>query len=188
MSLLTTSVNTYSRDHELFRFPACKLALFIITTPIPRMTTSKIMLMIITLMLSRFTMKFIVFLLSLSDIRSLSQEKRDVNTFFIFFQYFFHFSLFFCTIINEIHPFHEKSPVFCCDKQVSHNIFLYFLFLETMCLGWQLLKPAVSIAKSCGRRTLFAQGIKSREISAQGNKLPGDNAQGSRGDRLPCAF
>ena len=96
MSLLTTSVNTYSRDHELFRFPACKLALFIITTPIPRMTTSKIMLMIITLMLSRFTMKFIVFLLSLSDIRSLSQEKRDVNTFFIFFQYFFSIFMHFC--------------------------------------------------------------------------------------------
>lgn len=132
MSLLTTSVNTYSRDHELFRFPACKLALFIITTPIPRMTTSKIMLMTITLMLSRFTMKFIVFLLSLSDIRSLSQEKRDVNTFFIFFQYFFHFSLFFCTIINEIHPFHGKSPVFCCSKQVCHNIFLYFFFLNNV--------------------------------------------------------
>ena len=98
-------------------------------------------------------MKFIVFLLSLSDIRSLSQEKRDVNTFFIFFQYFFHFSLFFCTIINE-----------------------------TMYLEGQFLKPAVSIAKSCDRRALFAQGIKSREISAQGNKLPGDNAQGSRGD------
>lgn len=188
MSLLTTSVNTYSRDHELFRFPACKLALFIITTPIPRMTTSKIMLMTITLMLSRFTMKFIVFLLSLSDIRSLSQEKRDVNTFFIFFQYFFYFLCSFAQLLTKSHPFHGKSPVFCCEKQVSHNIFLYFLFFETVYSERQFLKPAVSIAKSCGRRALFAQGIKSREISAQGNKLPGDNAQGSRGDRLPCTF
>ena len=162
MSLLTTSVNTYSRDHELFRFPACKLALFIITTPIPRMTTSKIMLMIITLMLSRFTMKFIVFLLSLSDIRSLSQEKRDVNTFLYFFNIFFIFLCSFAQLLTKSHPFHGKSPVFCSSKQVYHNIFLYFLFFETIRLRWQLLKPAVSIAKSCGRRTLFAQGIKSR--------------------------
>ena len=162
MSLLTTSVNTYSRDHELFRFPACKLALFIITTPIPRMTTSKIMLMTITLMLSRFTMKFIVFLLSLSDIRSLSQEKRDVNTFFIFFQYFFHFSLFFCTIINETPSVSWEIPCFLLFETSLSQYFSTFFFFETMRLRWQLLKPAVSIAKSCGRRTLFAQGIKSR--------------------------
>ncbi len=129
MSLLTTSVNTYSRDHELFRFPACKLALFIITTPIPRMTTSKIMLMTITLMLSRFTMKFIVFLLSLSDIRSLSQEKRDVNTFFIFFQYFFHFSLCFCTIINEIPSVSWEIPCFLlCKTSFSQYFSVFFVF------------------------------------------------------------
>ena len=129
MSLLTTSVNTYSRDHELFRFPACKLALFIITTPIPRMTTSKIMLMTITLMLSRFTMKFIVFLLSLSDIRSLSQEKRDVNTFFIFFQYFFHFSLCSCTIINKIPSVSLEIPCFLFLKtSLSQYFSIFFVF------------------------------------------------------------
>ena len=129
MSLLTTSVNTYSRDHELFRFPACKLALFIITTPIPRMTTSKIMLMTITLMLSRFTMKFIVFLLSLSDIRSLSQEKRDVNTFFIFFQYFFRFSLCFCTIINKIPSDTWEIPCFLFLKTSYSQYFsTFFVF------------------------------------------------------------
>ena len=129
MSLLTTSVNTYSRDHELFRFPAYKLALFIITTPIPRMTTSKIMLMTITLMLSRFTMKFIVFLLSLSDIRSLSQEKRDVNTFFIFFQYFFHFSLCFCTIINDVSSVSWEIPCFLLrETSFSQYFSVFFVF------------------------------------------------------------
>ena len=135
MSLLTTSVNTYSRDHELFRFPACKLALFIITTPIPRMTTSKIMLMIITLMLSRFTMKFIVFLLSLSDIRSLPQEKRDVNTFFIFFQYFFHFSLFFCTIINEIPSVSWEISCFLLFKTSLSQYFSIFFVFENNVFG-----------------------------------------------------
>lgn len=135
MSLLTTSVNTYSGDHELFRFPACKLALFIITTPIPRMTTSKIMLMTITLMLSRFTMKFIVFLLSLSDIRSLSQEKRDVNTFFIFFQYFFHFSLFFCTIINEISSVPWENPCFLFFETSLSQCFSIFFVFENNVFG-----------------------------------------------------
>ena len=135
MSLLTTSVNTYSRDHELFRFPACKLALFIITTPIPRMTTSKIMLMTITLMLSRFTMKFIVFLLSLSDIRSLSQEKRDVNTFFIFFQYFFHFSLLFCTIINEIPSVSWEIPCFLLWETSFSQYFSIFFVFENNVFG-----------------------------------------------------
>ena len=130
MSLLTTSVNTYSRDHELFRFPACKLALFLITTPIPRIPASKIMLMTrMLIMTSRFTMKFIVFLLSLSDIRSLSQEKRDVNTFFIFFQYFFHFSLFFCTIINEIPSVSWEIPCFLlCETSFSQYFSIFFVF------------------------------------------------------------
>ena len=141
MSLLTTSVNTYSRDHELFRFPACKLALFIITTPIPRMTTSKIMLMIITLMLSRFTMKFIVFLLSLSDIRSLPQEKRDVNTFFIFFQYFFHFSLFFCTIINEIPSVSWEIPCFLLFETSLSQYFSTFFFLKQCVWDGSFLNP-----------------------------------------------
>ena len=108
--------------------------------------------------------------------------------FLYFFNIFFIFLCAFAQLLTMFHPFHGKSHVFCCAKQVSHNIFLYFLFFEIMCLRWQLLKPAVSILKSRGRRATFAQGIKSREISAQGNKLPGDNAQGSRGDGCLARF
>lgn len=41
--------------------------------------------------------KFIVFLLSLSDIRSLPQIKKVVNMFFVFFKMFFKKILFFLT-------------------------------------------------------------------------------------------
>jgi len=74
-------------------------------------------------------MKFIVFLLSLSDIRSLSQEKRDVNTFFIFFQYFFHFSLFFCTIINETPSVSwEISCLLLFKTSLSQYFSTFFVF------------------------------------------------------------
>ena len=74
-------------------------------------------------------MKFIVFLLSLSDIRSLSQEKRDVNTFFIFFQYFFHFSLFFCTIINETPSVSwEISCFLLFETSLSQYFSTFFVF------------------------------------------------------------
>lgn len=61
-------------------------------------------------MLLMSTMKFIVFLLSLTDIRSLAQKKKDVNPFFCFFSLFFLFFLLLTTITYLRKVLHIQMP------------------------------------------------------------------------------